>query len=118
MLNTSTRHFVVAFGLGAIALVTGASAAGFVNHTRHTAPVAAPAMPFVSGDLGEVIVHPVADLGEVIVRAPADLGEVLVQATRIGPADRYLANVVVSAPRFVRSAEPTTASTATLVAAQ
>jgi hypothetical protein len=110
---------MVAFGLGAIALVTGASAASLVNHTRHgaAAAVSTPAMPFVSGDLGEVIVHPAGDLGEIIVRAPADLGEVLVQSTRLGASDRYLAEVVVTAPRF-ESAQPATGSTSTLVAAQ
>jgi len=119
MLNTSTRHWMVAFGLGAIALVTGASAASVVSHARHTNAVSTPALPFVSGDLGEVIVHPVADLGEVIVRAPADLGDVLVEARRFNATDGYLAQVVVSAPRFVRSnVEPESASTAALVAAQ
>jgi hypothetical protein len=118
MFSTTTRHRMVAFGLGAIALVTGASAAGLVNHTRHGATaVAAPAMPFVSGDLGEVIVHAPGELGEIIVRAPADLGEVLVQATRITAPDRYLAEVVVTAPRFEYS-PPAAEATATLVAAQ
>jgi len=116
MFSTHTRHFIVGFGLGAIALVTGASAASFVTHA-HRAPAAAttPALPVVSGDLGEVIVTAPGDLGEVIVRAPADLGEVLVEATRITTPERTLAEVVVTAPRF----EPGVGSGgATLVAAQ
>ena len=121
MFSTHTRHFIVAFGLGAVALVTGASAASLVNHTRHAAPAAvtAPAMPFVSGDLGEVVVHPPRDLGEVVVRAPADLGEVLVQATRIHAPDAYLAEVVVSARRVDASfLQGASTAMGTMVAAQ
>jgi hypothetical protein len=118
MFTTHTRHFLVAFGLGAVALVTGASAAGLVNHGRPAAhtQVSAPA-PFVSGDLGEVIVTAPGDLGEVIVRAPADLGEVLVKATRINPPERLLADVTVTAPRFVRESV-TAGGGATMVVAQ
>ena len=119
MFTTHTRHSLVAFGLGAIALVTGASAAGLVNHGRPAArtQLSAP-MPFVSGDLGEVIVTAPGDLGEVIVRAPADLGEVLVRATRINPPEQLLASVTVTAPRFVRADAPAVEGSATLVAAQ
>ena len=119
MFTTHTRHFLVAFSLGAIALVTGASAAGIVNHGRPVArtQLSAPT-PFVSGDLGEVIVTAPGDLGEVIVRAPADLGEVLVQATRINPPERLLADVTVTAPRFVREAVSAGGDGSSLVGAQ
>ncbi|GEM_PF-6524873 len=118
MFSTYTRHWMVGFGLGAIALVTGASAAGLVNYA-HRAPAAAtvtaPQFPVVSGDLGEVIVHAPGDLGEVVVHAPADLGEVLVLATRVDAPARYLAEVTVSAPRFAPSIDT---GASALVAAQ
>ena len=109
MNNSTVRHWVVALGLVAVAGITGASAAGFVTHARHGAPVAA---PVVSGDLGEVVIVAPADLGEVVVHAPHDLGDVMVEARRTGPAPAYLAEVVVTAPRDVL------ASAATLVAAR
>jgi hypothetical protein len=112
MFTSTKRHWAVALGLAAFVAVTGASAAGYVTHTRHATPAqAAPAaMPVVSGDLGEVIVYPPHDLGEVIVHAPQDLGEVLVEARRPVAAGAFLAEVVVTAPREDR--------TATLVAAR
>ena len=110
MFTSTKRHWAVAMGLAAFVAVTGASAAGFVTHARHAAPAAPAAMPFVSGDLGEVIVVAPQDLGEVIVHAPQDLGEVLVEARRPVAAGAFLAEVVVTAPREDR--------TATLVAAR
>jgi len=51
-----------------------------------------------SGDLGEIIVVAPHDLPEVIVRAPQDLGDVRVNVRPL-PATRYLAEIVVTAPR-------------------
>jgi hypothetical protein len=105
MFTSTKRHWAVALGLAAFIAVTGASAAGYVNHARHATAVTAPAaMPVVSGDLGEVIVYPPHDLGEVTVHAPQDLGEVLVEARRPVAAGAFLAEVVVTAPREDRAA--------------
>lgn len=117
MFTTTMRHLVVAVGLVAVAGVTGASAAGYVKHTRTS--VEAPAPVVVSGDLGEVVVHAPNDLGEVIVYAPHDLGNVLVEARRSTAGAPYLAEVVVTASRdeapVVTSA---TSATRALVAAR
>jgi hypothetical protein len=119
MFTSKMRHWVVALGLVAVVGVTGASAAGFVNHARHTgqATTESGQAPVVSGDLGEVVIHAPNDLGEVVVFAPHDLGNVLVEARRTGAAPAYLAEIVVTAPRDDREIFAT-AGTATLVAAR
>jgi len=97
-MNTNKiRHIAVALGLVAVAVVTGASAAGFAHHAAPTARTET--LPVPSGDLGEVIVHAPHDLGEVIVHAPHDLGEVLVVVPREPVAGAYLAEVIVTVPR-------------------
>ena len=113
MFNTTMRHLVVALGLVAVAGVTGASAAGYVKHTRQALETSAPVV--VSGDLGEVVIHAPGDLGEVVVFAPHDLGNVLVEAPRSAAGAPYLAEVLVTAPR--NDARSATASGA-LVAAR
>ncbi len=86
-MNTNKiRHIAVALGLVAVAVVTGASAAGFAHR-------AAPATR------GETLPVPAGDLGEVIVHAPHDLGEVLVIVPRTPLSGAYLAEVVVTVPR-------------------
>jgi len=97
MYTNKIRHIAVALGLVAVAVVTGASAAGFVRH--NSAAVRIEALPVPSGDLGEVVVHAPHDLGEVIVHAPHDLGEVLVVVHREPVEGAYLAHVVVTVPR-------------------
>jgi hypothetical protein len=97
MYTNKIRHIAVALGLVAVAVVTGASAAGFARH--NAAAVRTETLPVPSGDLGEVVVHAPHDLGEVIVHAPHDLGEVLV-IVHPEPVDgAYLAEVVVTVPR-------------------
>jgi len=97
MYTNKIRHIAVALGLVAVAVVTGASAAGFAHRA---APAArGETLPVPAGDLGEVIVHAPHDLGEVIVHAPHDLGEVLVVVPRTPVSGTYLAEVVVTVPR-------------------
>ena len=116
MFSTTKRHLVVALGLIAVAGVTGASAAGYVTHTRHAVETSA---PVVSGDLGEVVVHAPGELGEVVVFAPHDLGNVLVEARRSTAGAPYLAEVLVTAPRDDRElVTPVTAEGRSLVAAR
>jgi hypothetical protein len=101
---------------GSVAVVTGASAAGFAHRAAATR---SEALPIPAGDLGEVIVHAPHDLGEVIVHAPHDLGEVLVVVPRTPVSGAYLAEVVVTVPRegaalYTRATE----AAATLAAVQ
>ena len=105
MFNRTVRHLVVASLLAATAVagVTAASAAGD-SGLRHAAGGAAPSaqrqpLPFVSGELGEVVVRAPGELGEVVVHAPGDLGEVLVSVARAPVAGQLMADVVVSARR-------------------
>ena len=97
MYTNKIRHIAVALGLVAVAVVTGASAAGFAHRA---APAArGETLPVPAGDLGEVIVPAPHDLGEVVVHAPHALGEVLVIVHREPAEGAYLAHVVVTVPR-------------------
>lgn len=96
MFTNRMRHYSVAFGLLALAGLTGASAAGYVHNGRVPAP-AAESRPTPAGELPEVVVHAPHDLGEITVRVRRELGHVLVGTER-APATT-LAEVVVTAPR-------------------
>ena len=99
MLKRTVRHAVVAVGLFAVVGITASSAAGFAR--VHHAPVQQmqrDVLPAAAGDLGEVVILAPGELGEVVVHAPHDLADVRVSVRR-SDSDRYLAQVVVSAPR-------------------
>jgi hypothetical protein len=114
MYTNKIRHIAVALGLVAVAVVTGASAAGFA----HRASAArGETLPVPAGDLGEVIVHAPRDLGEVIVHASHDLGEVLVVVPRTPVSGAYLAEVVVTVPREGAALDTNAADAAATLAA-
>lgn len=99
MLKRTVRHAAVAVGLFAIVGITASTAAGFAGvHHGQAQGVERDAMPTPAGDLGEVIIHAPGELGEIVVHAPHDLADVRVSVRR-SDSDRYLAQVVVSAPR-------------------